>query len=57
VQGFFYISVALFFLLKGLMFLDSRDFNPWGFYLLWVALFIVTLREAFREIGGDVDSL
>ena len=54
IQGFFYISVALFFLLRGLLLLQSREFNPWGFYLLWTALFIVTLRETIVEVGPDL---
>jgi hypothetical protein len=53
VQGFLYLSVALFFFLKGLMFIYAREFNPWGFYLLWIALFAVTLRESMREMGPE----
>jgi hypothetical protein len=54
VQGFFYLSVALFFLLKGVLLLDRREFSPWGFYLLWIALLIVTFRETLREIEPDI---
>jgi len=54
VQGFFYISVALFFFLKGVMFLQERDFSSWGFYLMWVAILIVAFREMAIEFGSDI---
>jgi hypothetical protein len=54
IQGFFYISVALFFLLKGVMFLQGRDFNSWGFYLMWVAILVVAFREMAIELGSDI---
>lgn len=54
IQGFLYISVALFFLLKGFLLLQSREFNPWGFYILWVALLIVSARETIVEVGPDL---
>ena len=54
VQGFFYISVALFFFLKGIMFLQGRDFNSWAFYLMWVAILIVAVREMAIELGSDI---
>ncbi len=53
VQGFFYISVALFFLLKGMMLLADRDFSPWGFYLLWIVLLGITFRETMRDMGEE----
>ncbi len=60
VQGLFYISVALFFFLKGVMFMQGRDFNSWGFYLMWVAILAVAIREMVIELGssiaGDDDS-
>ena len=55
VLGFLYLSVAVFFPLKGFMYLSERDFNPWGFYLLWIALLIVSLREIAVEIGKKTD--
>lgn len=53
VLGFLYFSIAIFFPLKGYMYHLGRDFNPWGFYILWVALIIVSFREMFIEIGRD----
>jgi hypothetical protein len=56
VLGFFYLAVAIFFPLKGLMYLQERDFNPWGFYLLWIALIIVSFREIALELGARSDT-
>ena len=53
-QGFFYFSVALFFLLKGVMLAYNREINPWGFYILWVMLLIITMRETMLELDSDV---
>ena len=55
VLGFLYLSVAIFFPLKGFMYLQDRDFNPWGFYLLWIALLIVSIREMAVEIAHKPD--
>ena len=53
VLGFLYLSIAIFFPLKGFMFMAGRDFTPWGFYALWVVLIIVSFREMIVEVGRD----
>ena len=55
VLGFLYLSVAVFFPLKGFMYLSDRDFNSWGFYMLWVALLVVTFREIALELRQGTD--
>jgi len=54
ILGFQYLAVAIFFPLKGLLLLHDRDFSPWGFYVLWIGLFILAFRETAHEIGGSI---
>jgi hypothetical protein len=54
ILGFQYLAVAIFFPLKGLLLMDNRDFNPWGFYMLWIIIFVLAFRETAHEINiGD----
>ena len=45
----FYISVGLFFLLKGIMEESGREFQTWPWVLVWIATLATTISQFGRE--------
>jgi hypothetical protein len=45
----FYISVGLFFLLKGVLEMSGRDFQTWPWVLVWIATLGTTISQFGRE--------